>query len=126
MALLKKLPNPLRFSLRTLLIAVTAVSLYLGWEWRFVHEQHAVAAMLDHLEQERGERSLQESRYYYAIVRWKLPSEFSGLRRLLGARPYPRRCFDGYFEQAELDRIRHAYPDVIVEAYYGESDDSTT
>jgi hypothetical protein len=122
-----RLPKPLRFSLRTLLLAVTAASLYLGWEWRFVHEQQAVNQMLEHRSSEREQRRLPDSRYQYAIVRWKSPSDYSGLRRLMGARPYPIRCFDGYFTKDEIARIRGAYPDMIVDHFDDDSSsDSTT
>ena len=62
----------LRFSVRTLLIAVTIFCVWLGWQWRIVQERKSLIALVSR-------------RNYVTLNHWPDPNvDFSWVRKLLG------------------------------------------
>jgi hypothetical protein len=91
----------LRFSVRTLLVAVTICCVWLGWQVSIVRERKAAVKLLDHL---AG------------------PVSFSGyvdppyvniVRRMLGDVPplYSLHIYDATLD--EIQRIKNAFPEVV-------------
>ncbi len=95
-----------RFSLRTLFLVITAVSLWLGWNYRIVHERKEIRRQI-----------LQDMDARKCLVRTSWwpdePPQFSWTRTLLGDEPW----FSGFFlskrhySEQDVELIHLAYPE---------------
>jgi hypothetical protein len=91
----------LRYSIRTLLVAVTIVCVWLGWQWRIVQERKAVIRLVV----ERGAFS-------FPSPDPDEPCTLSWIRQVLGDKEVIGSLIvHERLSQEEKDRIAQAYPD---------------
>jgi hypothetical protein len=94
----------LKFSLRTLLVAVTIFCVWLGWQVSIVHERQACL------------RWIALNNHQYAEPLWPPPSayELSWHRRVLGDSGVFRPMLRPEITDAGLKRLQHAFPEANV------------
>ena len=104
----------LRFSVRTLLIAVTVLCVWLGWQVSVVRER---AQMLKRIHDDNGYCQLLEvmeaefspsNRPYYEAYR------VSSVRSLLGDKTVTRVTLDGEMEPSDLEAIERLFPEATI------------
>ena len=108
----------LRFSLRTLLLAVTGISLWLGWEVRVVHERRAVRRLVSEI---GGSITLMFPPCGFGAEEWESgPKEdVPWVRKLLGDEwlggyvilVHADQLGDGRLDES---RIRGEFPEAVV------------
>ena len=91
----------LRFSIRTLLLAVTILCVWLGWQVSIVRERKAAVKLLDHL---AGPVSFSP---------YEVPPYVNVVRRMLGDVPplYSLHIYDA--TPAEIQQVKNAFPEVV-------------
>lgn len=104
----------MRFSLRALLLAVTAISLWLGWQYRIVHERREVRTLIA---ETGGVVELPLPSLAFLPLLAESAEQLPWVRRLLGDESlaehviYIKPQVDSRLEQ----RIRAAFPEASVE-----------
>src|SRR5690348_7256064 len=109
----------LRFSIRTLLVAVTIFCVWLGWQWRLVHERRTLRARI--LEQGGSVYGDELSLQYRAdeVVRMNVNGTDARvppiplLRRVIGDERV-LLISSGFKSEAELALVRGAFPEAQV------------
>jgi len=88
----------LRFSIRTLLVAVTLFCVWLGWQWRIVQERRAVKELL------HGKA--------FALAAYD-PPYANFVRRMLGDAPLLRNLGCENLTSDEIQRVKKAFPELV-------------
>jgi hypothetical protein len=100
----------LRFSLRTLLVVVTLVCVWLAWQVSIVHSRRA---LLEHVTQRGGSYQFVAD-YNPFEAADRTPRELSYLRRVLRDELVGSIVLPGESTAGEIEEMRRAFPEALV------------